>query len=360
MSLMGGLFSLGGAVQGVRLLASRTGDHRSRLCAVAALAWVAFMIANLVLRDWQPRSLHTLGHLPYLLIPLLAFSPSFKRSGPSRRVLGICGLAVFIAALTALYQYFVLGSVALGLMKNPIYFAYNVFPAFLFFAEMSRSAVTDQRLRAFTRATAVAAFIGIVLSENRMAWLCTALYLASRALPLLHRRWGRRSLGICAILSLATVFALYQTQDRFREKFDRSFSDHDPSRVWRFKAWSHNLALFRAHPILGVGPERNAIDVDKNRELRGHWQPGRLYFAHSIYIQSLADSGIVGTALLFGFLILFGLCFPGTQIYLLFMGFMGLTENIFNNSRPAHAFYFFLLLSAWGLKREEVSRGSAR
>lgn len=360
MSLMGGLFSLGGAVVAVRVLIDERRDWQTRLCTVAALSWLLFMVLNLLLREWQPRSLHTLGHLPYVLIPLSAFASTQLSPRASHFVFGACGLAVFAASGLALYQYFFLGSVALGLMKNPIYFAYNIFPAFLFFAELSQRHHASMRLRLFLWATAFAALIGILLSENRMAWLCTALYLVVRGLPLLRRRWGVKSLWAAAALSLVVIFALYQSQDRFREKFERSFSSQDPSRVWRFKAWTHNLALFRAHPIVGVGPERNAIDVDKSPELQGHWLPGRLYFAHSVYIQSLADSGIVGTTLLFAFLTLFGLCFPGAQIYLLFMGFMALTENIFNNSRAAHAFYFFLLLSAVGLKKEEAPIGSTR
>ena len=359
MSLGGAWASITGLLTSMRHARRSTGARRERLCVAAALLWLCFSIANLVARGWQGRDAHTLSHLPLVLVPLAAWSARKNFSRTWTFGLAAGGLAA--TALAAIYQYFWIGSVAVGLMRNPIYFAYNVFPAFLFFAESlrDRASLTARQAR-LARIAVAAASLSLLLSENRMVWLCGGLYLGVRVAPLVYRRWGWRRVLLLAFLGLGTASVLYATQERVREKLHRSFSSQDPSRAWRFKAWSHNLSLFRESPWVGVGAERNAIDPAQNPSLQGHWQEGRLYFAHSVYIQSLADAGLIGTLLFFGFLALFGASFPQCQIYLLLMGFAGLTENIFNNSRAGHAFYFYLLLSAVFLTKNESRHGSAR
>lgn len=320
-----------------------------KIALILGVVYVLFMILNLLMRSPDSRTWHTLGHLPYFLIPLLALCP---RRTPQPRwtqpdwIWATAAVVTALAGLVAIYQYGILGIPALGLMRNPIYFAYNIFPAFIFFAECAYRISASPRLKVGMITIAALAGIGVLLSENRMTWIGLALYLVWRIVPLLWARGGVRLLAGLSLIGLLLSVGLYHTQPRLQEKLQRTFSQNDPSRTWRFRAWEYNWSLFRQAPLLGTGAERNGIDIERQPEMAGHWHAGRIYFAHSVYLQSLADSGLIGSLLLLATLITYAYCFPATQFFLILMALTALTENIFNNSRAGHAFYLYLLLSA--------------
>ncbi len=334
---------------------------RQRLLVILGLSWSIFSILNLLLRPRDTHTLHTLSHLPYFLIPMLALQ---KRPASKRLdwVLISCSLGVAIAFAATLYYWGVQGLQGAGLFKNPIYYAYASFPAFLFFGEIARQNLSFGLFTAkWALVTALVAFAGITLSETRMVLALSLVYLALAVLPILVKRYGLKAAFI-ALSTLSVVFVgIYSTQVRVQEKVARTKNLlHDPSMEWRLVAWKHNWNLFLASPLLGSGPERNGIDVAKQPEFKGHWDPGYLIFAHSIYFQSLGDSGLIGTILFFGFFICFSLCFPLCTNFLIMMGIVGITENIFQNAKAALPFYFYLLMSAmlFQKKKKGGTRGT--
>ena len=143
------------------------------------------------------------------------------------------------------------------------------------------------------------------------------------------------------ILLALLVFALDQSSPTFHEKFRRPVNTQDLSYLWRLKAWQYNWNLFVENPIFGVGHLKNGIDTSIQTELQGHWQPGVLIYAHSVYLQSLAEGGIVGTLLLAFWLFRLSKMSSGTT-FLIFFDFLvaGITENISVNSKPLHCFLF--------------------
>jgi O-antigen ligase len=146
----------------------------------------------------------------------------------------------------------------------------------------------------------------------------------------------------------------YQSSAPLREKFHRSFRSNDPSRVWREVAWKYNFELFESHPAFGVGPEKNGIDVARMPQYAGHWQPGVLIFAHSVYLQILAEAGFVGFALLIAYFVSLALLGGPAQAVIAVSAVAAITENTLNNSKAAHALYFYVLLALW-LSRRRIS-----
>jgi O-antigen ligase len=332
-------------VLGVRRRPVKTWPRAERVALTAGLTWVAFSALNLGLRTADEHTLHTLGNLPLLLAPLAALT---SLAGPQerglRRALTLAAIALAVSVGIGAWQ-FAHGMAAQGLLHNPIYYGYNLLPALAAFTEIALGRVpTAGFSRRAAGALVAGLWLGIALSISRMPLLCATLYLAVRALPMARERWGTtRTLG--ALFALAAVASLGVARNELlREKFTRSLSTHDVSREWRERAWAHSFELFRNAPLMGVGPERNAIDPARQPEFTGHWMPNHRYYAHSIYLQSLADNGLIGTLLLLTFWIALGVAAPPARPLLILMAAAGLTENIFNNSKAAHALYFYAFL----------------
>ncbi|MBS1983467.1 MAG: O-antigen ligase family protein [Bdellovibrionales bacterium] len=346
MSLGGGLFAALGFFTALRLLRKSAPVHERR-AALVTLLWVVFCIANLLVRVFDNRTGHTLGRIPLLFVPLAGFSLSFASSQKWKApILKLTVLAVGASALEAASDFFMHGVPGVGLMRNPIYLAYNLLPAFVFFGEVLARRIHAEGFNSKWAALGASlALLGIFCSVSRVPLACALAYLLFRWAPELRRRRGNRALWLSSLAILLLGTATYQLSPRMQEKFNRSFSESDPSRIWRIKAWEHNWSLFLEHPLAGVGPEKNGIAPESAPEFQGHWSPGHLYFAHSIYLQSLADSGLVGTLLLIGIGVTLALAEPTTAPLLVTMAVAGLTENIFNNSRAAHALLCYLLLT---------------
>lgn len=313
-------------------------------------AWVLFSIGNLLLRPWDERSLGTLKDLPYLGILALALWREKKRSG--FLILQICTLAQLSSLLLTLYQWFILRFPGGGFFGNSAYFGYNQFFALLGFGEYLWAQKARDPSRAWAWGGFATALLSLALSETRYVWFLAALYIVARMFPLLWRQWGPKKLLLLVGGLTVLGVALYFFEPRIREKVGRTFAAQDLSRTWRLKAWAHNWELFQSSPLVGVGPERNYIDTARDTNLAGHWDPGHAIYAHSIYFQSLADNGLVGTALLLVSLALLAWRVPHLRIYLLFFALAGVMENIFNNSKVAHAFFFYAIILNFWLRRE--------
>lgn len=142
------------------------------------------------------------------------------------------------------------------------------------------------------------AFVGLValvytLSRGAMVGLSVALIVA-----LALRRVGPRVIVLTVVLVAAGVLALpADVRDRVGAlaSLARSDIDDDPSFRGRLGENRAALEMWRDHLIAGVGPgsfERNylrystAIGVDGRPEERS---------AHSLYLESLAETGLLGT-----------------------------------------------------------------
>jgi O-antigen ligase len=324
-----------------------------------ALAWILLSALNLISKNSSLESLLSLKDLPYLLIPLAA--PFIARKLGNQRITEqyffktfFYGSLLLLSAAMgrSFYQAFIQLRPATGLMRNQIYFAYSILPLFLICAEFSLQKSFQKKWRVTFASIAICLALLLVLSHTRMTWIVLLLWSLFRALPYLwqhgKKSWG---LGLLGGLSLLLVFLFFYQPD-FQNKVGRMFDHQDPSRIARTFIWNFNLEQFQAAPLFGMGYEQNGV-IPLDGELRTSFvnaglNPDFKVYAHNVFIQSLVDNGIIGFIIWAIYWAMLGYKTKILGVFLVFMSIAGMTENIFNNSRAAHALYFsVLLLLVW-------------
>ncbi len=362
------LMSLGGTLAvllfvGESLDALRTGSWREargleRAGWAVGLAWTTFLVARLLLAPPSPNFEHALGALPLFIIPSLALFPKARARAAAAlpKVVLWTGVAYAVSACFGTVQVLFLGErSAFGFLRNPIFFAYNLLAALVFFTVWAQS--KDRRYWALLGLLSIA----LLLSASRVAALVGFGFLAFYAVPRAYRRIGMRPilLGLALLVGLGTW--QYSTNKYWRSKLRQGLRiQTSQSLKGRKVVWKHNWELFLEHPWTGVGFENNALDTSSTayRRWRHMWPPGLSIYAHSIYFQALAESGLLGSALWGSQLVTLGLALPPTRPLLAVLLLGGSTENVFNNSKAAHAFFFFLLLL--GLMRRASTENDLR
>ena len=316
---------------------------------LASLAWISFTFLDLIFHPWDDRSWHSLGNIPLLLVPL-AFYPLNRVQNKSRIVqlvdvlFGIAILASLARSLTQAFR----GEEVVSFFSNPIYLAYSLLPAFLYYSErFFRKNEAERTPKIALLLVALAALFIIILSNNRMTLAVAALYLLFRLACLLKRSRGSRQSLLWGFVFLLLFGALAASRPRLISKITLLFHGEDPSWSLRLVAWKYNWGLFLEHPLIGVGLEKNGIDTALTPNFGVYsrlWTPGHLYFAHSVYLQALSEGGVIGLGLFLAFWILYIARNPRTWMFFAMMALAGLTENIFNNSKALHPFLFFAMM----------------
>jgi len=138
---------------------------------------------------------------------------------------------------------------------------------------------------------------GLYLTISRGGWLALGLALAVWPLcagrSALTRRLGR-AVGVGA-LGVAAVGALYWAAPPVRARLDALV--HDAGERTRPILWRGALAIFREHPAWGGGAGSFNVLFEQHRPERYQDEP---QWAHSDYLNTLADYGAVGFGLFFG------------------------------------------------------------
>jgi len=152
-------------------------------------------------------------------------------------------------------------------------------------------------LRALCAAALVFLAAGFVLAVSRGAWLALAAAFALKPLLTPGRSMARRipvAAGVAAAAAAAAAL-LYFSFPLMHTRVDFMFRDlGERTRpiMWR-GAWR----IFEAHPALGGGAGSFDVLFEPFRPEGYRDQP---YYAHSDYLNTLADYGAVGFILLFG------------------------------------------------------------
>jgi O-antigen ligase len=192
----------------------------------------------------------------------------------------------------------------------------------------------DGRRRTHAQAAVVLALSAIALTQTRSAWLggfvsfLVLAFLLAR-LPRRRRRWNRRAPsnppagGILAsgpplaavLLALAALAWLVCHTELSGPISARAATltrmSDDEGASWRLRQWRVALSLAREHPLVGVGlgayplaaaprlPQPIPLSLARSAG------PNLSLNAHSLYLQMLAETGIVGLGLylwtIFGF-----------------------------------------------------------
>lgn len=139
-----------------------------------------------------------------------------------------------------------------------------------------------------------AALIGhtILLTNSRGAMLATGIVggLSFLLIRKSMKHYAAFSLGALSLLILAGP----EVRDRFWETFETRHGKHEESAQSRLDIWEDALDLFSKHPVTGVGPDHWPLHAESYG-----WEP--LKEAHSLWVQTAAETGIPGIACLAGF-----------------------------------------------------------
>ena len=148
------------------------------------------------------------------------------------------------------------------------------------------------------------AWFGLILVVGAALVAAGARELARRPLPpAARRRVGRILRGFAFAVAFVTVVGLVANAGRIADEFRGEEVRNDPGRFAslssnnRLAWWGEARDIFEAHPLAGAGANSFEVARKRYRDLASSvTQP------HSVPLQFLAGTGIVGLALLVGLL----------------------------------------------------------
>jgi O-antigen ligase len=162
-------------------------------------------------------------------------------------------------------------------------------PMVLFFGEKTKW------LRLFYLICAGVIAAAVFLSGSRGSMLATAI-VSIVFLLRTQKKW----VGILVIAALLVGGSMLLNEAHIERIESAVHFEQDNNAQIRFTLWGAGLRMFAGNPVLGVGPGNFAPTYGSQygQKFTGDWVP------HSIYVQALAELGIVGFVLLL--VILFG------------------------------------------------------
>ncbi len=324
----------------------------SKRSNLAALAMITLFIANGAIQlyiSYDPKIFEWAGikHLPLFCIPFIPTLIKDRELQWPRKSFHICqkiyALAFASSCLFALYQAIIENKMATAWMKNPIYLAYNL----LF--QIVMIAVLIPKLNKSARPWAIGLIglgLGAIFATNsRMASLCVVIIVAGILGKWLLQNFSKKWLALS--LSALFIFAVseYVRKPYVQDRLQNAINLNSPSWRGRLKAWDHNIELIQEHPLVGVGIMQNALYTkDLNAVWQNLWSEDVAIYAHSVYLQMLAESGIIGSIIFLSALVFLWKSLPILAWPLLTLALSGITENVLSNSKPLHAFLGCLLV----------------
>lgn len=159
--------------------------------------------------------------------------------------------------------------------------------------------------QAFLVGVAIACVAGTMLSYSRGGML--GLMLEGGLLVWFNLRGGKRIVVLAAVAALGTAVTVHQFAVR-AEEGGALYTQADAENS-RYELWRAAMAIFKVHPILGVGSNRFR-EVDSQYSSISHDNKGKV--AHDTYLEVAADTGLCG-------LITFG-----AALWLMFRSYRGL------------------------------------
>lgn len=247
-----------------------------------------------------------------------------------------------------------------GMWGHPVTFGHSMALSFCLVFGYAATREKWDKWKAISIAVTGLAAVSILWSYTRGAWLAVA---AAAALMVLFL--GRKvAIAVYSLGSLA-VLAAYALSDQFRQRLSSITSLTDMSNTQRLDVWKANLAMFKDHPILGVGYGVNEELITAYygklgivQEFGGH--------AHNNYLQFLSGTGLIGFISYTAFTLIFlwmsvkllRTLKQGTTAYGLTLGAFGaqiallvggLTECNFKDAEVNHQFMLIMaiLMTIW-------------
>jgi O-antigen ligase len=319
-----------------------------KLSLASVFAYVVWTLGVWVFGVGRERGdVMALNNLPLVAIPFVAYLVPRQFSW---RVLCFAIGALVMSSSFAIYQGFVEARMAIAWMKNPIYLAYTLLPAVVALAWIAVSAealgISRKKLRVVVLPTLLLAYGALIATNSRMALAVATLMIAVVLVPWAWRRFSKVAILGVLLVGFGLMSSEYIRKPYVRQRVASALDPQDLSWRGRFFAWEQNIAIIREHPVTGVGPRQNAILMRDHPEWQPLWGADVAIFAHSLYLQTLAESGLVGFLLLVAAYVGLAVARPQARLALISLALGGLTENVFTNSKPLHAHLFWILMMA--------------
>jgi O-antigen ligase len=137
----------------------------------------------------------------------------------------------------------------------------------------------------------------IFLSGSRFAVVAAVLVIAGGLLTMGALTWRKRValVGLAVLLSVGLIFVT-GLNHRFAEMLSSSQESIFGDRMY---FWQVHWALFKNSPLIGSGRYfTDALWRNREFDLLGYSSLKDKYNAHNLYLETLADVGVIGTALI--------------------------------------------------------------
>jgi O-antigen ligase len=170
-----------------------------------------------------------------------------------------------------------------------------------------------RRLRLGALACAVALLVPLILSFSRGTWIATAVA-CTAMIALAGRRQAVRIFAVLAAIAVLLVGGVGVGSQMIGQRFasiTQVTDTPDSSVTDRYTLWAAAVAMWREHPVAGVGLKRfpdardghASLALSSASDTAGAGQAFArepLLSPHNMYLLALSEQGIVGCALLTG------------------------------------------------------------
>lgn len=237
-----------------------------------------------------------------------------------------------------------------GFMGHPLTLAYNLMLMVLTALALSwpLAGACDRKERWAWGVVAAAGVAILLISGSRFVLLVVpaVVVLAEGGRLAKHFKWVVLAVGV---LGLALWWE-GSVVGRFGEFFDQSAALTE--RFPRIVFWQVHLRMFLDHPVAGV--TQAGLDQAMAAYYAAAGRPEMINTAHNVFLQTLADSGLIGAAGLLG--LLWGLVVAarrarqllghasGVGLLLAATVLSGMMQNNLRDSEYVYALWFFLAL----------------
>ena len=343
--------------------------------------WIAVAIGAVFIKDLNNNDVSQMIGAPRWVLLFLFFSIVFQNCYLNKeRLLKLFTIACFISAVYGVYQSqtgidlfrnvpfkpTVFGKVAMwrskGFFSSTMTYANSMGLAFtfLFGFQFLGSGFQNKKWKIFTYLTLIALGFAVLTSFTRGLWLGVL------AGVLIISFLKKKSLGILAVIA-TLIFGtlLYNTNEVARERLKNAISTKHQSASERMDLWRSHWAMFKDHPIFGVGLNMSEKHIHQYH-LRVNGHPSLMSHAHNNILQVLSSTGLTGFAFFSWFMIqlfvasfkklyLYNYADPKKGILLGFLGALiclhvsGLTEANFFDGEVLHLFLFLAAYSLSGV-----------
>jgi putative inorganic carbon (HCO3(-)) transporter len=161
--------------------------------------------------------------------------------------------------------------------------------------------------RTFAAAVAFVCVVGVTYTQSRAALI--ALLVASLGIGVLCGvRVRVLATALCGVILLGSLVLPQSLQTRVGDLYGAVTADagtpQDKNGSLRGRT-SENLAglrMWHDHPLIGVGPDNFEVHYEQYAEVIGTDQRAQERGAHNLYLESLAETGVVGASAFFAVL----------------------------------------------------------